>query len=410
MVPFECDECIFRKLRKVDPLPRDPQDDLLLACIRRMNLDAFWSRAQDTVLGNRDKLADKLSLSHLVGLKGPCVHDGPYPDYDHCGYEVAIDMLLMSRRPGKNARTHLQFDTIRKLQSAFGNQVRSSPQSTRTVMALGDQKGRYLRFATDPCASLWFHRFLEGCRYRMGQEWRPNQAMSIPLLMATIEGIEGKILGAPTPRELNRWTVLHTFMLVTYVVSLRGPEGFLLDLEGLHRHWRDDVEDHFIITLRGKIKGEHNARCHLLPCVPVTGTGLRIRDSVKRLLELKANQGLTDGPAISKENGHLFSSRAIDDSMLEVLEDLFGSNRDLFPTKIETIQDLRKSYQVFRSLRRTSDTQALESRVSKDDIDVVNRWAGVEKAQGRRPGREMRHYYADITLLLKPFLRYTRAM
>jgi hypothetical protein len=25
----------------------------------------------------------------------------------------------------------------------------------------------------------------------------------------------------------------------------------------------------------------------------------------------------------------------------------------------------------------------LESRVSKDDIDVVNRWAGVEKAQGR---------------------------
>ena len=49
-------------------------------------------------------------------------------------------------------------------------------------------------------------------------------------------------------------------------------------------------------------------------------------------------------------------------------------------------------------------------KVSKDDIDVVNRWAGVEKAQGRRPAREMRHYYADITLLLKPFMRYTLAM
>jgi hypothetical protein len=66
------------------------------------------------------------------------------------------------------------------------------------------------------------------------------------------------------------------------------------------------VDDHFIITLRGKIKGEHNARCHLLPCVPVTGTGLRIRESMRRLLDLKASQGLTDGPAISKENGHLF--------------------------------------------------------------------------------------------------------
>jgi hypothetical protein len=96
--------------------------------------------------------------------------------------------------------------------------------------------------------------------------------------------------------------------------------------------------------------------------------------------------------------------------MLENLEELFISNRDLFPTKIETVQDLRKSYQVFRTLWRTSDTQALEMKVSKDNIDVVNRWAGVEKAQGRRPGREMRHYYADITLLLKPFLRYTWAM
>jgi hypothetical protein len=97
LVPFECDLCIFRKLRKTDPLPSNPPDDLLLACVRRMNLDAFWSRAQDTVHGKRDKLADKLSLSQLVGLEGPCIHDGPYPDYDHCGYEVAIDMLLMSR-------------------------------------------------------------------------------------------------------------------------------------------------------------------------------------------------------------------------------------------------------------------------------------------------------------------------
>jgi hypothetical protein len=43
MAPFECDLCVFRKLRKLDPIPRDPEDNLLLGCIRRMNLDAFWS-------------------------------------------------------------------------------------------------------------------------------------------------------------------------------------------------------------------------------------------------------------------------------------------------------------------------------------------------------------------------------
>jgi hypothetical protein len=191
---------------------------------------------------------------------------------------------------------------------------------------------------------------------------------------------------------------------------LQGPEGFLLDLDGLNRHWIEESDSHFIIALRGKIKGKHNACCHLLMCVPVTGTGLRIRDSVKWLLELKAAQGLTDGPALSKENSHLFSSRAVDDSMLEVLEDLFISNQDLFPTKIETSQDLQKSYQVFRILRRTLDTWALEMRVSKDDINVMNWWAGVKKAQGRQPRREMQHYYADVTLLLKPFKRYTSAM
>jgi hypothetical protein len=127
MAPFECDLCVFRKLKKSDPTSGDQQDDLLQACIRRMNLDDFWSRTKDMVNGNRDKLADTLTLSNLVGLRGPCVHDGPYPDYDHCSYEVTIDMLLMSRRPGRNSKSHLQFDTIRKLQSAYGNQVRSSP-------------------------------------------------------------------------------------------------------------------------------------------------------------------------------------------------------------------------------------------------------------------------------------------
>jgi hypothetical protein len=245
----------------------------------------------------------------------------------------------------------------------------------------------------------------------MSQEWRPNQAISISLLLATMQAIKERIQSAPTSRVLNHWNVLHTFVIVTYVVSLRGPEGFFIYLEGLHRHWKGENEDNCIIALRGKIKGEHNARRHLLPCVPTTGTGLRIQESpVVRLMKLKVNQGLMDGRAILKENGNLFSSRAIHDSLLVVMQDFFGSNRDLFPTKFETTQDIRKSYQVFRTLRRTSDTEALEMKVNKDDdgMDVVDRWAGVEKAQRRQPGREMRHCYADIMLLIKPFQRYCR--
>jgi hypothetical protein len=59
-------------------------------------------------------------------------------------------------------------------------------------MALGDQKGKYLRFATDPCSSFWFYRFLEGARTRMGQDWRPNKAISIELLLLMLESTEFK--------------------------------------------------------------------------------------------------------------------------------------------------------------------------------------------------------------------------
>ena len=81
----------------------------------------------------------------------------------------------------------------------------------------------------------------------MGQEWRPNQAMSIPLLLAVLKSIDEKIQTALTPQDLNCWTVLHAFVSVTYAVSLRGPEGFLLDLEGLNNHWQEESFDHFII-------------------------------------------------------------------------------------------------------------------------------------------------------------------
>jgi len=41
LIPFECDLCIFRKLKKMNPVEGRPGDDLLLGCIRRINLDAM---------------------------------------------------------------------------------------------------------------------------------------------------------------------------------------------------------------------------------------------------------------------------------------------------------------------------------------------------------------------------------
>ena len=143
LIPFECDTCIFRKLRGTNPNVRSPTDKYLLSCIRRMNLDTFWSSSEGTVRGNRYKINKMLKFSQSVGLKGSFIHEGPLPPHDYCGYEVAVNMLLYSRNPGTRAGDHLQYDTIRKFQSTFGNFLRASPQSASRTMALLDNKGRY---------------------------------------------------------------------------------------------------------------------------------------------------------------------------------------------------------------------------------------------------------------------------
>jgi hypothetical protein len=71
-------------------------------------------------------------------------------------------------------------------------------------------------------------------------------------------------------RKRNQWLVFHTFVVVCYKVSLRGCEGFLLDLAGLIQKFTARGNIYVVIALLGKIKGELDDRAHLLPCVPVT--------------------------------------------------------------------------------------------------------------------------------------------
>jgi hypothetical protein len=142
MIPFECDLCVFRKLKTRSPRTDFPPDKRLLAVIRRANLDAFWSRASSTVRGNRDKVKASLDLLSSVGLSGPYEAVGTFPSFDHCGYEVAITMLLASQRPGKYAKGHSQWDTIRKYRTSYANYVKASPQGNQQILAFGDDRGQ----------------------------------------------------------------------------------------------------------------------------------------------------------------------------------------------------------------------------------------------------------------------------
>jgi hypothetical protein len=126
MVSFECDLCIFHKLYARPPVPNDPTDQFSMACIRRVNLDAFWSRARSTVEQNTRKVLEGLKISARLGLLGPYLDPGPLPVHDHCGYEVALQVVVSSLEGGKYSKDHKQWDTIRRFRSCYSNQVRAA--------------------------------------------------------------------------------------------------------------------------------------------------------------------------------------------------------------------------------------------------------------------------------------------
>jgi hypothetical protein len=180
-------------------------------------------------------------------------------------------------------------------------------------------------------------------------------ALSTSLLLTYLKIIHAKIYDAKTMSELNRWIALGVYSVVTYLVSLRGSEGFLLDLGGLKLHKVDDEtkQNYFLIPLLGKVNVEQYDRCHLLPCAMITDSGIKPNDWVKMLMILKKKQGLTNGPAISDDQRRVLNSSNIDQSMHKIL----------ILNQIKSREDIKANYHAFRSFRRSSDTTAINRGV-----------------------------------------------
>ena len=350
MISFECDYCVFRKITGRGPVPDNQKDIFLMGCIRRIILDAFWSRARHTVSSNANRFREMISLSTSMGFEPPYDPPGPLPSHDHCGYKVAILMVAKSLSPGRHSDSHSQWDTIRKFKSTHSNQSRSGRTANATSFTLTDSKGGSLdRFSSEVCGSLWFQRFSVGCRHRMGQDWRPNRAISTPLVVKLLNCIESKIRGSSDSNERMMLVMAGAYFCFCYVVSLRSPEGLMIDVPGLIE-FGVKSPDHVVIPLLGQVKGEDHTRQHLLHCVNVTSSGISVRNWIRRLKSCHLVMGRTTGPAFINPISFKQSSTAeMNDIFHEFLSDIFEEDRDLFAVDIQSSSDLLDKYNVFRS-------------------------------------------------------------
>lgn len=407
--PFQCDLCVFRLLRRAEPDPDSASDRLLLACIRRANLDSFWSREKSTVEGNFGAMKRALANSHLVGLDGGYPAPGPFPFKDVCGYEVAIQMLLASKKPGKNAETYTQFETIRTYRSSFFTSWQVSQAAHGTLLASTDSAGQFSRLGACPTQSLWFDKFLQGCRKRMGQLVIQDKAISVELLLAVVEAMDRRLRNSSSVDEKAWWVAVGTYCTISFVVSLRGPEGFMLDLGALRLYLdqgRDDEECPFVtIPLLGKFKGEDHHRQHLLFSAAETASGLQPRKWLDALVAIREQQGFTSGPAMCDTDGYVARQASVNEAFKSCLQEVKDGTPELFAPDQEV-----SDHDINRSFRRGSDSRAKALGISPDDINAVHRWRVHERAKGKKAAQSMSDHYADVAYLRPMFQRYTQPL
>jgi hypothetical protein len=168
------------------------------------------------------------------------------PVDDVVGHRAAIQMLLYSLESGAYSDDHKQFDTIRKMRSAYSNAWGTSACGTLFNISTGKEDRRKDRLTQCPTDSEWFGTFQLGCKKRMGQDVRPQLGLLIGVMKEYMDRLESKWLLSTDDRERNLFCAVGAYSALSYAASLRGNEGFLLDLFGLRQHiskGKHDVED-----------------------------------------------------------------------------------------------------------------------------------------------------------------------
>jgi hypothetical protein len=180
-------------------------------------------------------------------------------------------------------------------------------------MALEENQGnKYTRIALDPTVSIWFSQFIEGCKRRMGKDYHPNRDIVTDLIKALLDMWLTLSEKATVPAQNIMWVKTGFYLAASYVTSLRGPEGRLLDLEGMWSQ-RNLSPGSTVIALQGKVKGETAVRAQLLPCVHVTSSRADLRMWMDLCLLENQEEGRTGGPAISNKEGFVMSAADIDE-------------------------------------------------------------------------------------------------
>ena len=90
---------------------------------------------------------------------------------DKVGFQLALGELRFSQKTGRNQKTHLQFDTIRKLRTAHAHYHESTASSAvNQLISFRDMKGNAFLASEAPTQSRFFYNVHERIATANGEE------------------------------------------------------------------------------------------------------------------------------------------------------------------------------------------------------------------------------------------------
>lgn len=356
----------------------------------------------------------------MCGMTPPLQPLGPLPLNDSTGMGVAIGMQLKSITAKGRIVSNPQYATVRGVRGTASLNWQASPFGVGEGSSFAKGKGR-VRPTSCPTQSDWFYYFCLGMELRMGSQAQPDQAVRIGAIVHLLYLIKADAQCAEESgytSDANYLWKVGAYVCVLTAASLRGHEGFYVQLAGLRSHLNKGrtgkipaglvitkevvlMEEvcvdlpHVTVALLGHFKGETKVDHHLIAIASVTQSGLEPRWWIEKLVVVCASEGRVHGPAFADDQGRLASSPDYNSTFQGYLFRV-----QVETTLIDKDVDVFKVYNTYRTLRKTSTTRIERAGFGNDFVDKMNRWRAQEGAQGRMVRRRMNALYADALLLM----------
>ena len=263
-----------------------------------------------------------------------------------------------------------------------------------------------------PTYTLWFERFAKGMHSRMGDDRRPDAAISIKLMKALDAKVDQDYLNSEEDVEARYITRAGLFFMGSFLGSLRGEETPRLLRKWFIRLNQESLENcnypHTVLPLYGNFKGEGGVpRCYIRRIVCISKSGLNMEKWVRRSILHESDSNTKY--LFSKDNGRKQKGGEYEDYMHRKLENIQQEESGLIPRVV----DVREAYGISRSFRRGSTTAASNAPNNEcDDNDIKrnNRWRVEDRAGTRTPDLDMLQLYTDTLQSIETELKFSKCL